>query len=182
VTAPPGLSPASAPRQRFRSPSSDRVRLFPVNVDARLAELGIELPPAPAALAAYVPVVAAGGFAFVAGQVPLEAGAVTTSGKVGADVDVERAAAAARRCALQALSALRAELGSLDRIRRVVRVAVYVASAAGFTDQPKVANGASELLVDVFGDAGRHARAAVGVAELPLGAAVEVELTVQLDA
>jgi len=152
-----------------------------VNVDERLAELGIELPPAPAALAAYVPVVVAGGFAFVAGQVPLDAGTVTLTGKLGADVDVERGAAGARRCALQALSALRAELGSLDRIRRVARVGVFVASATGFTDQPKVANGASEVLVDVFGDAGRHARAAIGVAELPLGAAVEVELTVELE-
>jgi enamine deaminase RidA (YjgF/YER057c/UK114 family) len=152
-----------------------------VNVEERLRELGIELPPAPTALAAYVPVVVAGGFAFVAGQVPLDAGAVTTSGKLGVDVDVEGGAAATRRCALQGLSALRAELGSLDRIRRVVRVGVFVASAEGFTDQPKVANGASELLVDVFGDAGRHARAAVGVAELPLGAAVEVELMVELD-
>jgi len=152
-----------------------------MSVEERLRELGIELPPAPAALAAYVPVVVAGGFAFAAGQVPLEAGAVTTSGKLGRDVDVEAGAAGARRCALQALSALQAELGSLDRIRRVVRVVVYVASAEGFTDQPKVANGASELLVDVFGDAGRHARAAVGVAELPLGAAVEVELTVELE-
>jgi enamine deaminase RidA (YjgF/YER057c/UK114 family) len=151
-----------------------------VNADERLAELGIELPPAPAALAAYVPVVVAGGFAFVAGQVPLDAGTVTTTGKLGTDVDVEEGAAAARRCALQALSALRAELGSLDRVGRVVRAVVYVASSPGFTDQPKVANGASELLVDVFGDAGRHARAAVGVAELPLGAAVEVELTVEL--
>jgi len=153
-----------------------------MNVDARLRELGIELPPAPTALAAYVPVVVAGGFAFVAGQVPLDAGAVTTAGKLGRDVDVEAGASAARRCALQALSALQAELGSLDRVRRVVRVVVYVASAEGFADQPKVANGASELLVDVFGDGGRHARAAVGVAELPLGAAVEVELMVELNA
>jgi len=152
-----------------------------MDVDARLEEFGIELPPAPTALAAYVPVAVAGAFAFVAGQVPLDGGTVTLTGKLGAGVDVDQGAAAARRCALQALSALRAELGSLDRIRRVARVGVFVASAPGFTDQPKVANGASEVLVDVFGDAGRHARAAVGVAELPLGAAVEVELTVELE-
>jgi len=151
-----------------------------VDVDARLRDLGIELPPAPQALAAYVPVVVAGGLAFVAGQVPLRDGAVSCAGKLGAEVEVERGAAAARQSALQAISALRAELGSLDRVRRVVRVVVYVASAEGFTGQPQVANGASELLVDVFGEAGKHARAAVGVAELPLGAAVEVEVTVEL--
>jgi len=151
-----------------------------VDVDARLRELGIELPAAPQALAAYVPVVVAGGLAFVAGQIPLEDGAVSCAGKLGAGVDIERGAAAARRCALQAIAALRAELGSLDRVRRVVRVAVYVASAEGFTGQPQVANGASELFTEVFGEAGKHARAAVGVAELPLGAAVEVEVTVEL--
>jgi enamine deaminase RidA (YjgF/YER057c/UK114 family) len=101
-------------------------------------------------------------------------------GKLGSDLDVAAGAEAARRCALQALSALRVELGSLDRIRRIVRVAVYVASAAGFSEQPTVANGASDLLVQVFGDSGRHARAAVGVAELPLGAPVEVEVVAEL--
>jgi enamine deaminase RidA (YjgF/YER057c/UK114 family) len=101
-------------------------------------------------------------------------------GKLGGEVSVEQGAEAARRCALQALAALREELGSLDRIRGIVQVSAFVASAPGFTDQPKVANGASDFLVEVFGEAGRHARAAVGVAELPLGAPVEVALVVEI--
>jgi enamine deaminase RidA (YjgF/YER057c/UK114 family) len=110
----------------------------------------------------------------------MQDGAVTVSGSVGSDLTIEEANAGARRCAIQALSALRAALGSLDRVTGVVKVDVFVASAQGFTDQPTVANGASDLLVEVFGDEGRHARAAVGVPELPLGAAVEVALLVQL--
>jgi enamine deaminase RidA (YjgF/YER057c/UK114 family) len=102
------------------------------------------------------------------------------TGHLGADVDVDAGQEAARRCALQALAALRAELGSLSRVRRIVRVGVFVASTPGFTDQPKVANGASDLLVEVFGEQGRHARAAVGVAELPLGVPVEVELLAEI--
>ncbi len=108
-------------------------------------------------------------------------GKLLWTGKLGAELDLEAGAEAARRCALQALSALRAELGSLDRVRRIVKVSVYVASDRGFTDQPKVANGASDLLVQVFGDAGRHARAAVGVAELPLGGPVEVEVVAEVE-
>jgi enamine deaminase RidA (YjgF/YER057c/UK114 family) len=151
-----------------------------VGAEERLAELGLELPPVPAPVANYVPVTLAGGLAFVAGQVAVEGGRPLWSGKVGRDLDVEAAAGAARRCALQALAALREALGSLDRVRRVVRVTVYVASAEGFTAQPAVANGASDLLVEVFGEAGRHARVAVGVAELPLGAPVEVELVAEV--
>jgi enamine deaminase RidA (YjgF/YER057c/UK114 family) len=151
-----------------------------MDAERRLADLGIELPPPPKALASYVPVVAARGFAFVAGQVANDGGTILSPGKLGREVDAEAGADAARRCALQALSALRSELGSLDRIKRIVRVGVFVASAEGFTDQPKVANGASDILAEVFGDAGRHVRAAVGVAELPLGAPVEVELMVEL--
>ena len=151
-----------------------------MDADRRLAELGIELPPPPKALASYMPVVAAGGFAFVAGQVAIDGGTILWPGKLGRELDAEAGAVAARHCALQALSALRSELGSLDRIARIVRVLVFVASAEGFTDQPKVANGASDILAEVFGDAGRHVRAAVGVAELPLGAPVEVELMVEL--
>jgi enamine deaminase RidA (YjgF/YER057c/UK114 family) len=152
-----------------------------MSAEDRLVELSLELPPAPQALASYVPVVVTGNLAFVAGQVPLSEGALMWSGKLGAELDVLKGAEAARRCALQILSALRAELGSLDRIRRVVKVTVWVASAPGFTDQPKVANGASDLFVDVFGDAGRHARAAVGAPELPLGAPVEVELIAEIE-
>lgn len=150
-------------------------------MESRLRELGLELPPVAAPVASYVPVVVAAGQAFVSGQIPIEDGRIIATGKLGREVSLDDGAAAARRCALQALAALRAELGSLDRVRRVVKVTVFVASAEGFTDQPKVANGASDLLVELFGDAGRHARAAVGVAELPLGSAVEVELAVELN-
>jgi enamine deaminase RidA (YjgF/YER057c/UK114 family) len=143
-------------------------------IEERLAELGIELPPAAAPLASYVPVRLVGGQAFVSGQVPLENGLPTALGKLGADVTIEEGQSAARRCALQALAALRDALGSLDRVRAIARLDVFVASAPGFTDQPKVANGASDVLVEVFGEEGRHARASVGVSELPLGVPVEV--------
>jgi enamine deaminase RidA (YjgF/YER057c/UK114 family) len=151
-----------------------------VGAETRIAELGLELPVPSNPVASYVPVAISGALAFVAGQVPLADGELLWSGKLGEELDVEAGAAAARRCALQALSALRAALGSLDRIRRIVKVTVWVASAAGFTDQPKVANGASDLLVEVFGEAGRHARAAVGATALPLGAPVEVELIAEI--
>ena len=145
-----------------------------MGVRDRLQELGIELPPPPKPVASYVPVVVSGGFAFVAGQVAMAEGTVQSPGKLGVEVSVGEGQAAARRCALQALAALEEELGDLDRVTRIVQVTVFVASGEGFTDQPKVANGASDVLVEVFGDAGRHARAAVGVAELPLGGPVEV--------
>jgi enamine deaminase RidA (YjgF/YER057c/UK114 family) len=147
-----------------------------VGAEDRLAELGLELPPAPRPVASYVPAVVEGGFVFVAGQVPIQDGSLLLTGKVGDGVDLAAGAWAARRCALQALAVLRETLGSLDRVTQIVRVGVFVASAEGFTDQPRVANGASDLLVEVFGEAGRHARTAVGVSELPLGAPVEVEL------
>lgn len=146
-----------------------------------LERLGIELPPAPAPVAAYVPVRIAGGLAFVSGQLPFEDGRVTVTGKVGDDCDVETAAAGARRAALQALSALRDALGSLDRITGIVQLTVFVASAPGFTAQPQVGNGASDILVELLGDEGRHARVAVGVSELPLGAAVEVAMVASID-
>jgi enamine deaminase RidA (YjgF/YER057c/UK114 family) len=153
-----------------------------VDADRRLRDLGIALPAPPQPVASYVPVVVSGGLAFVAGQVAIEAGSPMWTGKVGLDLDVEAGAEAARRCALQALSALRAELGSLDRVSRILNVSVFVASSDGFSDQPRVANGASDVLVEIFGDEGRHARAAVGVAELPLGAPVEVSLVVEVEA
>ncbi|HEX6330043.1 MAG TPA: RidA family protein [Actinomycetota bacterium] len=149
-------------------------------IDERLLEIGIELPAPPAALASYVPVRMAGDLAFVSGQVPIEAGELLSAGRLGAELSVEQGQQAARRCALQALAALRDELGSLDRVAEIVKLDVFVASAPGFTDQPKVANGASDLFVEVFGDRGRHARAAVGVAELPLGASVELALVVRI--
>ena len=146
-------------------------------IEERLMELGIELPPAPAPVASYVPVRTAGGLAFVAGQVPFEDGEVLLTGAVDSDVTVEQAQDAARRCALQAIAALREELGGLDRVLGIAQLTVYVASAPGFTNQSTVANGASDVLVEIFGEDGRHARAAVGVAELPLGASVEVAVT-----
>jgi enamine deaminase RidA (YjgF/YER057c/UK114 family) len=145
-------------------------------IEERLAAIGIELPPAPSPVASYVPVKVVGGLGYVAGQIPMADGAVDPAGAVGSDVTTEDANAAARRCVIQALAALKETLGSLDRVRGIAKVDVFVASAPGFTDQSKVANGASDLLVEVFGDEGRHARAAVGVPELPLGAAVEVAL------
>jgi enamine deaminase RidA (YjgF/YER057c/UK114 family) len=147
------------------------------DVDERLAELGLELPPPPPPIAAYVPVVVYGGLAFVAGQVPMVDGALLYPGTLGDTVSIEEGQQAARRAVLQSLSALRDALGSFTRLERIVKLDVFVASGPSFTEQPKVANGASELLVDVLGDAGRHARAAVGVPSLPLGASVEVVVT-----
>jgi enamine deaminase RidA (YjgF/YER057c/UK114 family) len=152
-----------------------------MDAEARLVELGLELPPVPRPVASYVPIVISGGLAFLAGQVPQSEGKPLVEGAVGADVDVEAGAQAARRCALQALAVLREALGSLDRVHRIVKLSVFVASAPGFTQQPKVANGASDLLVEVFGDAGRHARTAVGVPALPLGVPVEVEIVAEVE-
>jgi enamine deaminase RidA (YjgF/YER057c/UK114 family) len=151
-----------------------------VGAEDRLREQGIELPPVAAPVASYIPVTVAGGLAFTAGQVPLENGQPMATGRLGDDFSVDEGAVLARRCALQALAALRAELGSLDRVKRIAKVTVFVASAQSFTEQPKVANGASDLLVEVFGDAGKHARSAVGTAVLPLNAPVEVELIAEL--
>lgn len=147
------------------------------DVTTRLSELGLELPPPPQALAAYVPCVVHAGTAWVAGQIPMVDGVPVSPGIVGDRVDPEDAAAAASRAALQALSVLRAELGSFDAIERIVQVSVFVASTPAFTGHPQVANGASELLVEVLGEDGRHARAAVGVPSLPLGSCVEVAVT-----
>src|SRR5919202_3137788 len=143
--------------------------------------LGIELPPAPTALASYVPVRVHDGLAHVSGQVPWDdAGELMHPGKVGATVTLDDAREGARRCALQALAALRAELGSLDRVTGIVQVWAWISSDPSFTEQPKVANAASDLLVEVFGDAGRHARAAVGVPVLPLDASVEVAVVASI--
>ena len=146
---------------------------------ARLAELGIRLPPVAAPVAAYVPAVRSGQLVHTSGQLPFVDGGLRRTGKVGGSVDVEAAAADAKVCALNGLAAID-ELVGLDEVARVVRVVGYVASAEGFTSQPRVVNGASELLARIFGAAGEHARSAIGVAELPLGAPVAVELTVEL--
>jgi enamine deaminase RidA (YjgF/YER057c/UK114 family) len=150
-----------------------------MSIEKRLAELGIELPTAAAPVAAYTPVVIARGLAHVSGQLPFIDGKLVT-GRLGEDVSLEQGAAAARACGLMILAQLKAALGSLDRVERVVKLGAFVNSTADFTDQPRVANGASELMQAVFGDAGRHARAAVGVPALPLGAAVEVDAIVEV--
>ena len=151
-----------------------------MGIDDRLRELGIELPPAPKPMASYVPVVVTGGLAFVAGQIALEDGRALHPGRVGDDVSVEEAREATRRCTLQALAALKHELGTLDRLQRIVQVSVFVVSDPNFTDLPQVANAASELFAEVLGDAGRHARATVGVAVLPLGVPVEVAVVAEV--
>jgi enamine deaminase RidA (YjgF/YER057c/UK114 family) len=146
---------------------------------ARLAELGLALPPVVAPLAAYVPAVQSGSYVYTSGQVPLVDGALVATGKVGAEVSPEDAKACARQCALNALAAID-DLVGLDSVVRVVKVVGFVASDPSFTGQPGVINGASELLGNVFGAAGAHARSAVGVAALPLDAPVEVELIVEV--
>jgi enamine deaminase RidA (YjgF/YER057c/UK114 family) len=153
-----------------------------MGAEARLSELGLELPSSPPPVASYVPIVISGDLAFVAGQLPIEEGVLLWSGKLGADLDVADGAAATRRCGLQALAVLRDALGTLDRIRRIVKLTVYVASAPGFVQHPKVADGVSDLMAEVFGDDGRHARVSIGVIELPLGAPVEVDVVAEISA
>jgi enamine deaminase RidA (YjgF/YER057c/UK114 family) len=147
---------------------------------AKLAELGLTLPEVVPPLAAYVPAVQSGNHVYVSGQLPLVDGKLPYTGKVGAEVTAEEAAELAQRCALNALAAVQAEVGRLSAVSRVVKVVGYVASAPGFTAQPQVVNGASELLGMVFGEAGKHARSAVGVTVLPLDAPVELELIVEV--
>jgi enamine deaminase RidA (YjgF/YER057c/UK114 family) len=149
-------------------------------VEARLAELGVTLPEVAAPLAAYQPAVRSGAFVYTSGQLPLVEGALRMTGKVGAEVTPEEAKDLARTCALNALAAVKSVAGDLDLVARVVKVTGFVASAPDFTGQPAVINGASELLGEVFGDKGVHARSAVGVAVLPLDAPVEVEIQVEL--
>jgi enamine deaminase RidA (YjgF/YER057c/UK114 family) len=149
-------------------------------IEDRLTELGLTLPEVVPPLAAYVPALRVGDLVWTSGQLPMVDGTLAATGKVGAEVDAEDAAGLARICALNALAAIKAEVGDLDEVTRVIKVVGYVASTPTFTGQPAVINGASQLLGEVFGDAGRHARSAVGVAVLPLDAPVEVELVVQI--
>ena len=149
-------------------------------VEDRLRASGYELPTVPQPGGSYVPAIRAGTLLFTAGQLPLKEGGLLYTGKVGREVSVEDAKEAARRCTLNALAAVKSEVG-LENVRRIAKVTGYVASAEGFTGQPEVMNGASDLIGDLFGDSGLHARTAVGVAELPLNAPVEVELVVELD-
>ncbi|MDE1468563.1 RidA family protein [Aurantiacibacter sp. D1-12] len=147
-------------------------------VEDRLAKLGITLPQAAAPVASYVPVVVTGNMAFVSGQLPFVYGQVMV-GRLGDDVSVEQGAAAARACGLMIIAQL-VSAGLADRVDRIVKLGAFVTSTADFTDQPKVANGASDLMSEIFGDAGTHARAAVGVPSLPLGACVEVDAIITL--
>ena len=153
-----------------------------MNIDQRLAELGIALPAAAAPVAAYVPAVEVGGMIHVSGQISFAEDGSLIKGRLGEDVELDAGIAAARRCGIMLLAQLKAALGSLDRVERIVKLGVFVNSTADFTDQPKVANGASELMVEVFGEAGKHARSAVGVASLPLGVTVEVDAVVAVRA
>ena len=150
--------------------------------EQKLQSLGLELPPPASPVGAYVPTVRTGNLVFTAGQLPLKDGSLTATGRVSADVSLQDAQLAARQALLNALSALRAEIGSLDNVSRIVRLNVLVNSSSGFTDQAKVANGASDLLLEVFGDVGKHTRTAVGAAELPLNAPVELDITVEITA
>ena len=149
-------------------------------VEDRLKSLGMVLPEVPAPLAAYVPAKKVGQVIFTAGQLPLLKGELICKGLLGQDVDVEQAYQAARICTLNALAAIKGVVKDLDQIVQVVRVVGYVASTSTFTQQPAVVNGASELLLEIFGEVGKHARSAVGVASLPLNASVEIELTVEV--
>jgi len=153
-----------------------------MSIDQRLAELGIALPQAAAPVAAYVPTVEINGLLHVSGQISFAEDGQLITGRLGESLDLARGQEAARRCGIMLLAQLKAALGSLDRVERIVKLGVFVNSHANFTDQPKVANGASELMVEVFGDAGKHARSAVGVPTLPLGVAVEVDAVVAIRA
>ncbi len=148
--------------------------------EARIKALGLELPPVPKPIASYVPTVRTGNLVYLAGQGPMLGGKPTVTGKVGAELTEEEGARAARATILVSLAALRAEIGSLDRVARIVKIVGFVNSAPGFTRQPWVMNGASDLLVEIFGEAGRHARSSVGVNELPLNIPVEIEMIVEV--
>jgi enamine deaminase RidA (YjgF/YER057c/UK114 family) len=148
--------------------------------EERLASLGLEVPEVAKPVAVYVPAVRSGNHVFTSGQLPMRSGELITTGKVGGEVSAEEAVECARQCALNALAAIRAEVGGLSNVKRVVKVVAFVASTPDFTGQPGVANGVSELLGEVFGEAGVHARSAVGVPVLPLDAPVEVEMVVEV--
>ena len=152
-----------------------------MSIDQRLAELGITLPEPAAPVAAYVPAVEAGGLLYISGQVSQRDGQRIT-GRLGEDMDLEAGRDAAQSCGIMLLAQMKAALGSLDRVERVVKLGVFVSSTADFTDQPKVADGCSLLMAEVFGDAGKHARSAVGVPSLPLGVAVEIDAVVAVRA
>lgn len=152
-----------------------------MTIEDRLAEMGVTIPDPKPALGSYVPAVQTGNLVFVSGNLPIQAdGSMLHSGKLGEDVSVEEGYAAAKQCAINCLSAAKGIIGELNNVQQVVKLRVLVNSAPDFTDQPAVANGASDLLLELFGESGKHARAAVGVASLPLGASVEVELVLEI--
>lgn len=151
-----------------------------MNIEEKLRQMGLELPDPPKPVASYVPCARTGNLVFVSGQVPREKGVLKYSGQVGGERSLDDGYQAARICALNALSAVKQAVGSLENIRRIVKVTGFVASTAGFTEQPKVVDGASVLLVELFGERGQHSRAAVGVTSLPLGSTVEVEMIVEV--
>ena len=150
------------------------------NIENKIKELGLQLPEPPKPLAAYIPAKQAGNLVFTAGQLPMVNGEIILKGLLGQDVEIEPAYNAAKICTLNALSAIKGVIGDLDKIKQVVRVVGYVASVPTFTQQSAIVNGASEFLLEIFGDKGKHARSAVGMAVLPLNAAVEIELTVEV--
>jgi enamine deaminase RidA (YjgF/YER057c/UK114 family) len=150
-------------------------------VESRIYELNLSLPDAPKPVAAYIPAKQSGNLVFTAGQLPMVNGELISKGLLGQDVEIDEANKAAKICALNALAAIKGVIGELDRIKQIVRVVGYVASVPTFTQQPAVVNGASELLLEIFGEAGKHARSAVGMAVLPLNASVEIELTVEVE-
>ena len=153
-----------------------------MSIEQRISELGITLPQPAAPVASYVPAVEQGGLLHISGQISFAEDGNLILGRLGEDMNLERGIEAARRCGVMLLAQMKAALGSLDRVERIVKLGVFVNSAPSFTDQPKVANGASQLMQEVFGESGRHARSAVGVAVLPLGVAVEVDAIVAVRA
>jgi len=149
-------------------------------IEEKIEELGFEIPDAPKPLAAYIPALIVDKLVFTAGQLPMEKGVLNFKGKLGADIDDDEGRRAAEICALNCLSVIKSVIGDLERIEQVVKLTVFVNSAAGFTGQPKIANGASELIGKIFGDKGKHVRSAVGVNELPLNSPVEIEMIVRV--
>jgi enamine deaminase RidA (YjgF/YER057c/UK114 family) len=150
-------------------------------IENKLKEIGLILPDAPKPVAAYIPAKQTGKLVFTAGQLPMVNGELISKGLLGQDVEIDEANKAARICTINALAAIKGVIGNLDRIKQIVRVVGYVASVPTFTQQPAVVNGASELLLDIFGENGKHARSAVGMAVLPLNASVEIELTIEVE-
>ncbi|MBI3804875.1 MAG: RidA family protein [Nitrospirae bacterium] len=152
-----------------------------MDYEKKLESLGLKLPPPPKPVATYVPAVRSGNLLYLSGMIPMVDGKMATTGKLGKELTVEQGQEVTRITLLNALAVIKAAVGSLDRVKRIVRIGVHVASAEGFTQQPAVANGASDLLVQIFGEEGRHARLALGAAELPLGAPVELEMIVEVE-